>query len=326
MWGATSQDTCEQCHAGFYQSELGQATPTVCIPCAPGNYSVVPGAASCMKCPPGTWGDRFNATSCNVCPEGRWAGFAGAKGEDQCQRCSSADCFGAGESSARVVVDVDGLRVEQLNAHKLEDLRVAYASAISAAAGVDNDIVVDLDGSPASVTLGAEGRVSAWVRNAAGRTANDIAAGLYDAEFREAIKGASKSIAGRKVQVTSVTMAPAPFTLAYTVTETATTTTQTSTTAATTTTSAATTTTEAKTTNAAATTSAAKTSEPVTTAKVETPSEHNGENRGAPDMHQDVPERHQDLPGELTSAAAANAVGALASGGTMLALTSLLLR
>ena len=66
------------CAPGFYMPVTGAASAESCIPCSPGTSQSTAGAdRPCDECPPGTFADQLNATSCTDCPAGRFCPNAG---------------------------------------------------------------------------------------------------------------------------------------------------------------------------------------------------------------------------------------------------------
>lgn len=96
--GASSEDDCELCPAGFFQDEEGS---TECKPCAAGAHNQVQGASECQQClagefkelegpgvcsdcPVGTSQDKEGSTGCIPCPSGEFSEETGAEACDEC--------------------------------------------------------------------------------------------------------------------------------------------------------------------------------------------------------------------------------------------------
>lgn len=80
---------------------------------------------------------------------------------------------------------------------------------------MENASVVDLNGANATVTLGPGGRVTAFVLEISGLSANEIAARLYSSSFRDVLNNSTAAIVGKAsaAQVTSVLLEPKSFEL-----------------------------------------------------------------------------------------------------------------
>ena len=66
------------CAPGFYMPVTGAASAESCLPCSPGTSQSTAGAVqSCDPCPPGTFADQLNATGCTDCPAGSFCPSAG---------------------------------------------------------------------------------------------------------------------------------------------------------------------------------------------------------------------------------------------------------
>merc|ERR1719356_478273 len=181
--GAGSESTCVACAPGKYQPADGQANETSCLACSPGSYSTVPGASACSLCPAGTWSGDFDATACHVCPEGKWTFYAGARQQGDCTPCMGAGCLR--DASARVTVEVTNFALSALSAEEQREVSAAYARDIATTCGVNELSVVDTQGKTASVSIGEDGSVSAFVLSIGdGVSANVLAARLYSSTFR----------------------------------------------------------------------------------------------------------------------------------------------
>merc|ERR1712045_611247 len=175
--GAEEASQCVACAPGKYQPADGQANQTSCLQCSPGSYSTVPGASACSLCPAGTWSGDFDATACNVCPEGKWTFYAGARRQGDCTPCAGAGCLR--EGSARVTMEITNFALSVLSAEEQAELRAAYARDISTTCGVNDLSVVDTHGKNASVSIGEDGTISAFVLSIGdGFSANILAARL----------------------------------------------------------------------------------------------------------------------------------------------------
>ncbi|KAI8493789.1 hypothetical protein Bbelb_281360 [Branchiostoma belcheri] len=84
--------TCRQCQPG-HACRLGDEredicpagtasneNSTMCVPCAAGQFSSAPGAASCQKCPAGKYSTGGGSKSCSDCPAGKYSSAAGSTG------------------------------------------------------------------------------------------------------------------------------------------------------------------------------------------------------------------------------------------------------
>ncbi|KAI8516910.1 hypothetical protein Bbelb_054910 [Branchiostoma belcheri] len=94
--GNNSAFTCHQCRPG-HECKLGDEREdicpagtasndnrTMCVPCAAGEFSSAPGAASCQKCPAGKYSTGGGSTSCLDCPAGKYSDVVGPTG---CKVC-----------------------------------------------------------------------------------------------------------------------------------------------------------------------------------------------------------------------------------------------
>ena len=105
---ATSNDVCQDCPAGWYQSGSGQRA---CVPCAEGTFyngtasstnlcqpcqmgkfaEVISGASACLDCQAGQYSEKIGASSihtCQVCPSKKVSNKTGAPSAKACQACS----------------------------------------------------------------------------------------------------------------------------------------------------------------------------------------------------------------------------------------------
>ncbi|KAJ1484704.1 hypothetical protein T484DRAFT_1796205, partial [Baffinella frigidus] len=73
-------EACSACPAGLYQPER---RATICLGCAPGNYSTV-GSPECIQCPLGTFSDAANASACTPCDYGS---YQDEEGRTACKAC-----------------------------------------------------------------------------------------------------------------------------------------------------------------------------------------------------------------------------------------------
>ena len=94
------------CAPGFYMPVIGAASAESCLPCSPGRSQSTAGAVHpCDECPPGTFVDQLNATSCTDCPARRFCPNAGTvqsldcaagqyqnlTGQAACMRCPAGE-------------------------------------------------------------------------------------------------------------------------------------------------------------------------------------------------------------------------------------------
>merc|ERR1712060_480267 len=215
--GAGSDSTCVACAPGKYQPADGQANQTSCLPCSPGSYSTVPGTSACSLCPAGTWSGDFDATACNVCPEGKWTFYAGARRQGDCTPCTGTGCLR--DASARVNVEITNLALSVLSAEEQTELSTAYARDIASTCGVNDLSVVDTHGKNASVGIGEDGTVSAFVLSIGdGFSANTLASRLYSSAFRGLLEDTTLAVGGQamgsgsgQISVGAVTFKPEAF-------------------------------------------------------------------------------------------------------------------
>merc|ERR1740121_277346 len=143
----------------------------------------MPGTSACSLCPAGTWSGDFGATACNVCPEGKWTFYAGARRQGDCTPCAGSGCLR--DASARVTIEIINFALSALSAEEKVELSKAYAREIASTCGVGESSVVDLQGRSASVSVGEDGSISAFVLSMGdGPSANELAARLYSSYFR----------------------------------------------------------------------------------------------------------------------------------------------
>ncbi|XP_078696172.1 uncharacterized protein LOC144924635 isoform X2 [Branchiostoma floridae x Branchiostoma belcheri] len=97
--------TCRQCrpgHACKLREEICPAgtasndNRTMCVPCAAGEFSSAPGAASCQKCPAGKYSTCGGSTSCLDCPTGKYSEAVGSTG---CKICPAGQYSSTAASS-----------------------------------------------------------------------------------------------------------------------------------------------------------------------------------------------------------------------------------
>jgi len=132
-------------------------------------------------------------------------------------RCwGNGDCLPDG--GARVTIEFRNFPyVELINSGKLEDVGVALADDIASACSIDDDSVVDLIGGKATVTISAEGLVSAFVKEFASvASAGELAQRLYSPSFRaELVKSVHQVLSGSSttapVGVVAVSLKPEKF-------------------------------------------------------------------------------------------------------------------
>jgi len=92
------------------------------------------------------------------------------------------------------------------------ELRAAYARDISTTCGVNAFSVVDTQGKNASVSIGEDGTVSAFVLSIGdGFSANMLAARLYSSAFRSLLEDTTLTVGGHQVSVGAVTFKPEAF-------------------------------------------------------------------------------------------------------------------
>merc|ERR1712242_634626 len=125
------------------------------------------------------------------------------------------DCLPDG--SVRVTLKFKGLPYAELTAQQIAASEATLAESIASACGVDNHSVADLFGTFMSVTLAADGEVSALVKDIQGYTANELAARLYSSSFRGELIKSMTAIVGSDTQrleqlgIAAVSMKPEAF-------------------------------------------------------------------------------------------------------------------
>ncbi|XP_078695699.1 uncharacterized protein LOC144924446 [Branchiostoma floridae x Branchiostoma belcheri] len=100
--------TCHQCRPG-HECKLGDEREdicpagtasndnrTMCVPCAAGEFSSAPGAASCQKCPAGKYSTGGGSSSCLDCPAGKYSEAVGSTG---CKVCPAGQYSSTAASS-----------------------------------------------------------------------------------------------------------------------------------------------------------------------------------------------------------------------------------
>ncbi|XP_078617071.1 uncharacterized protein LOC144885169 [Branchiostoma floridae x Branchiostoma japonicum] len=100
--------TCRLCQIG-HECKLGDEREdicpvgtasndkrTMCMPCAAGEFSSTPGAASCQKCPAGKYSTGGGSTGCLDCPAGKYSDTAGSTG---CKVCPAGKYSSAAGSN-----------------------------------------------------------------------------------------------------------------------------------------------------------------------------------------------------------------------------------
>ncbi|CAH1233419.1 SCUBE3 [Branchiostoma lanceolatum] len=107
-----SGTTCHKCQAG-HECKLGDEREdicpagsasneerTKCEPCAAGEFSSTPGAASCHKCPAGKYSTGGGSTTCLPCPAGKYSSTAGSTGCTVCSAGSYSSTAGSSSCTA----------------------------------------------------------------------------------------------------------------------------------------------------------------------------------------------------------------------------------
>merc|ERR1711920_1046259 len=152
-------------------------------------------------------------TACNVCPEGKWTFYAGARQQGDCTPCAGTGCLR--DATARITVEIINFALSALSAEEQTELSEAYARDISSTCGVDDLSVVDTQGKNASVSIGEDGTVSAFVFFIGdGFSANMLAARLYSSAFRGLLEDTTLAVGGAgsgQVSVGAVTFKPEAF-------------------------------------------------------------------------------------------------------------------
>merc|ERR1712039_59071 len=153
------------------------------------------GAAKCASCPAGSWNDDFAKTECTICPQGKWMQSPGSMRQEDCTLCQgSVDCLPFG--SARITIEFRNFPYSELSTAQLVNVGSTLADDIAAACGVSNESVVDLQGKDASVSIGSDGKVSAFVKEVTGSSANELASRLYSATFRGELVNSTLAVLG----------------------------------------------------------------------------------------------------------------------------------
>merc|ERR1712060_752297 len=106
-----------------------------------------------------------------------------------------------------------------LSAEEETELSAAYARDISSTCGVNDLSVVDTQGKNASVSIGEDGTVSAFVLSIGdGFSANTLAARLYSSAFRGLLEDTTLAVGGQalssgsgQISVGAVTFKPEAF-------------------------------------------------------------------------------------------------------------------
>merc|ERR1711920_736413 len=152
-------------------------------------------------------------TACNVCPEGKWTFYAGARQQGDCTPCAGTGCLR--DATARITVEIINFALSALSAEEQTELSEAYARDISSTCGVDDLSVVDTQGKNASVSIGEDGIVSAFVFFIGdGFSANMLATRLYSSAFRGLLEDTTLAVGGAgsgQVSVGAVTFKPEAF-------------------------------------------------------------------------------------------------------------------
>lgn len=138
-----------------------------------------------------------------------------------CTPCVGTGCLK--DSSARVDIVIHNLEFSALTQEEQAGLRRAYAQDIASSCGIDNSSVVDLLGQEASVTIGSDGSVSAFVVAVRTSSANALALRLYSQTFRNSIGNSTMAVVSsvplgaplvppsRQVSVGAVSLQPEVF-------------------------------------------------------------------------------------------------------------------
>merc|ERR1712190_564221 len=147
------------------------------------------------------------------CPEGKWTFYAGARRQGDCTPCAGTGCLQ--DASARITVEITNLALSVLSAEEQTELSVAYARDIASTCGVNDLSVVDTQGKNASVGIGEDGIVSAFVLSVGdGFSANTLAARLYSSDFRGLLEDTTGHVLGSgsgQISVGAVTFKPEAF-------------------------------------------------------------------------------------------------------------------
>jgi len=92
-FSAAGASSCSGCQAGKYHTLTGQTSSASCIDCPNGYYSDTIGQSSCKECDAGRYQDQHGQTSCKACSVGR-ASYG--KGKSLCSTCSAGKYANAG--------------------------------------------------------------------------------------------------------------------------------------------------------------------------------------------------------------------------------------
>jgi hypothetical protein len=115
--------------------------------------------------------------------------------QEDCTPCQgSEDCLPF--ASARITIEFRNFPYSELSSAQLVDVEVALADDIAAACGVSNESVIDLQGKNTSVSVGSDGKVSAFVRDVTGSSANELASRLYSTTFRGELVNSTLAVLG----------------------------------------------------------------------------------------------------------------------------------
>ena len=116
--GASYQDACMECPAGFFSHDVGSfcrpcdagsytmPMATACTTCPEGTFASEPGSADCVSCTPGKFSGQ-GAGSCTVCLAGTFSSGFGMNSSGSCSLCG--DGLFAGRGAERCL-PIDGFR------------------------------------------------------------------------------------------------------------------------------------------------------------------------------------------------------------------------
>jgi len=109
-----------------------------------------------------------------------------------------------------------GLIIQELSARQADRIKATLAGKIASACSVDIHSVSDLYGVFTTVSLAADGEVSALVKDIDGVTASELAARFYSTSFREDVIKAVRDILGSetffdRIAIAAVSLKPMPF-------------------------------------------------------------------------------------------------------------------
>merc|ERR1712157_414608 len=111
--------------------------------------------------------------------------------------------------------EITNLALSVLSAEEQTELSAAYARDIASTCGVNDLSVVDTQGRNASVGIGEDGIVSAFVLSIGdGFSANTLAARLYSSDFRGLLEDTTEQVLGSgsgQIRVGAVTFKPEAF-------------------------------------------------------------------------------------------------------------------